>query len=105
MNPEAQARNEAILAEVEQFGGGFVWESEIFAITLMDVSVSDQQALVLLGLSGVQQIAINVAQVSALVLNSIAQIPGLKSLVITGRSIESSELSALQSLGPKIELV
>ena len=105
MSPEAQARNEKILAEVERFGGGSVWEPEMFVVTLMDVAVSDQQALVLLGLSGVEQIAINVASVSAATLNSIAQISGLKSLVVCGRSVEPAELRTLRSLGPEIEVV
>jgi hypothetical protein len=105
MTPEAQARNEAILAEVERLGGGSVWEPEVFAVTLMDVAVSDQEALALLGLAGVEQIAINVANISATTLNSIACIAGLNSLVVTGRKIEPPEMSALQSLGPDIEVV
>ena len=61
MTPDAQARNEIILVEVERLGGSFVWEAETFAVTLMDVAVSEQDATVLLELSGIELIAINVA--------------------------------------------
>lgn len=40
MSPEAQARNETIIASIESFGGGVVWEPEIFAITLIRSSSS-----------------------------------------------------------------
>ena len=105
MTPKTQARNEAILSEVEGIGGGYVWEREIFAVTLIDIPVSDRHASVLLGLTGVEQIAINASNISAPVLNSIARIADLKSLVITGRDIDPEELSTLQSVGPAIEIV
>lgn len=105
MTPDAQLRNEEILSEVEGIGGGYVWEPEIFAVTLMDIAVSAREASVLIGLTGIDQIAINVANISTTALKSIARIPGLKSLVITGRNIGTEELGTLQSLGPEIEII
>jgi hypothetical protein len=37
MNPEAAQENQRIFAQVEGYGGGYVWEPEIFAVTMMAV--------------------------------------------------------------------
>ena len=47
MNPEVAQKNAKILAQVESYGGGYVWEREIFAVTLMDVAVADSEAAIL----------------------------------------------------------
>lgn len=105
MTADAKERNEIILVEVERLGGGFVWEPETFTITLMDVAVSEQDAMALLGLSGVELIAINITHISAPLLKSIARIAGLKSLVVTGRVVGDSEFRELESLGPVVKVI
>ncbi len=105
MSPEAVAANEVILTRVEEIGGGFVWESEIFAVSLMDVAVSHAEASKLCGLSGVQQIALNASLLSLPALRALASITGLESLVLTSPSVATSELAALESIGPRIEVV
>jgi hypothetical protein len=74
--------NESILAIVETLGGGYVWDSDVFAVTLYDVPVTDSEAAPLLGLQGVQQIALNAANLTFPIIESIAQISGLNSLVL-----------------------
>ena len=105
MTADAKERNEKILVEVERLGGGFVWESETFSVTLMDVAVYEPDAMALLGLSGIELIAINIAHISAPLLKSIARIAGLKYLVVTGRFLDDNELRELNSLGPVVQVV
>jgi len=104
MSEEIQ-RNETILAAVESAGGGYVWDAECFAVTLMDVAVSEELVHALTGLVGVQQIAL---EASTLKLNSlvcIASIPGLTSLVLNHSSLNAEEVARLASIGPEIVCV
>jgi len=102
----AQAReNERILARVEELGGGYVWDAGVFAVTLMDVALSDADALPLASLVGVQQIALDCAQLSAPTLQRIAAAPGLQSLVICNHGLTGSEIEALRSLGPEVKVL
>ncbi len=105
MNPDASAANEAILVKVENLGGGYVWEPEIFAITLMDVALTDEQACVLTGLSGVEQIAINASRLTLPALQAIAGIPGLKSLVLSRSLLSAEQRQLLEKIGPEIQVV
>ena len=105
MTPEIVAANEGILAAVERLGGGYVWEAEIFAVTLIDVPVTDQQAAALAQLVGVQQIALNASRLSSLALHRVARIRGLKSLVLSDLRIAEAELSELKRVGPEIRVV
>jgi len=105
MTPEAAENNERILAEVEALGGGYVWESEIFAIVLMDIAIADQEAASLCGLIGVEQIALNGSRLAFATLQSIASIPGLQSLVLSGVNLSDDQHSLLKHCGPEIELI
>jgi len=105
MKPDAAQQNERILAQVEGYGGGYVWEAEIFAVTLMDVAVADAEAATLSGLTGVEQIALNASHVSFPTLQKIAGIPGLRSLVLSGITLAQEQQLLLESCGPKVEVV
>ena len=97
--------NQAILDWIDSIGGGSVWEPEVFAVTLIDVDVEDEQALQLCGLSGVEQIAINAEGLSSATLQALARIEGLKSLVLKNPSITDPDLMALNASGSRIEIV
>ena len=99
------SRNEAILTAVETLGGGYVWEDEIFAVMLIDVPVKDEDAQRLCDLVGVKQIALNATQVALGTLMSIAQIPGLESLVLSNVTLTPQQIDAIASKGPEVEIV
>ena len=101
----ATDENEAILAQVESLGGGYVWESEIFAINLVDVDLEDKDVARLPRLVGVQQIALNAERLSLEAIEQIARIPQLESLVLRGCSLSPEQIGKLGSLGPQIELI
>ena len=81
---------------MEGYGGGYVWEPEIFAVTLMGVAVADAEAAILSGLTGVQQVALNASRVSLPTLQKIAGIPGLRSLVLSGITLAQSSSCRLK---------
>ena len=56
--------NDPILDWVEERGGGYVWEPEVFAVTLLDASIDDDDAGRLSRLVGVQQIAVDASRMS-----------------------------------------
>ncbi len=105
MSPEAAQANERILAQVEEYGGGYVWESEIFAVTLIDVAIQDQEAASLCGLTGVEQIGLNASRLAFATIQSIAGIPGLQSLVLSGTTLTEDQQVLLDRLGPKVEVI
>lgn len=105
MSPEAAKANEKVLAHVDQLGGGYVWDAEIFTVSLMDVATSDEDAQELCALTGVQQVALNSSRLSIATLKAVASIPGLKSLVLVASSVSSEQLTALGEVGPHIEVV
>ena len=97
--------NDTILAAVEDKGGGYVWDDVVFAVTLMDVPVSDEDAQPLCKLVGVQQIAIEASRLSFPMLQCLARIPELQSLVLNHSSLTPPQVEALESIGPEIERV
>jgi hypothetical protein len=105
MSPEVAKENERILAQVEEYGGGYVWEREIFAVTLMGVAVADAEAAPLAGLTGVQQIALNASRLSLATLQKLAGIPGLRSLVLSGITLTQEQQLLLEGCGPRVEVV
>ncbi|WP_428380966.1 hypothetical protein [Nevskia ramosa] len=105
MGPEAAAANEAILSRVEEIGGGSVWDAEVFAVSLMEVAVGEDEALKLCGLTGVQQIVLNSSLLSFSTLKVISSIPGLRSLVLVSPAVSAPELAALGANGLKVEVV
>ena len=105
MSPKAAQANERILAQVEKYGGGYVWEREVFAVMLMDVAIADADAVTLCGLTGVEQVALNASRLSFPMLQKIARIPGLRSLVLSGITLTPEEQLALHHCGPKVEVV
>jgi len=102
VSPEVASRNEAILARVEELGGGYVWEPECFAVTLLDVPINDVEAEKLGALTGVGQIAINAAALRFSTLRLLVAIPGLRSLVIAAPAVTPAELASLREVGPEI---
>jgi hypothetical protein len=105
MSPEAAQTNEEILAEIEASGGGYVWEPEVFSVALMDVAFEDSQVTRLCGLTGVKQIALNASRLSFDVLQRIARIPGLQSLVLSGVDLAAEQQSLLERFGSEVEIV
>jgi hypothetical protein len=101
----AAEKNEGILARVEELGGGYVWDAEVFAVTLMDVAIPDVEARELVGLAGVSQIAMNASHVSTDTLAKIAAIPGLRSLVLCNPTGDPCQMESLRSIGPAVEVV
>jgi len=97
--------NERILAEVEAAGGGYVWDAEIFAVTLMDVVPNDALAASLCTLVGIQQIAINSSRLAFDTVRNLAQIPNLKSLVLNHAALTDDEAALISSLVPELILV
>ena len=94
--------NEDILAVIETTGGGYVWDAEVFAVTLMDTPVGDDEALLLCKLAGVQQIALNASRLSFSTLQCLARIPGLNSLVLNHSSLDPQQFDTLVMIGPEI---
>ncbi len=105
ITPIDAERNEAILARVEELGGGYVWDAEVFAVTCMDVAIADADAMALTGLTGVQQIALDCSRLSFGALKSIAAIGGLQSLVVCNPAFDANDLKLLESVGPDIQVV
>ena len=102
--PIEAERNEVILARVEELGGGYVWDAEMFAVTCMDVAIAESDAIALTGLTGVKQIALDCSRVSVGALERIAAIAGLQSLVICNPSFSASDLRLLQGVGPDVQV-
>jgi hypothetical protein len=97
--------NEGILAEVEAAGGGYIWDAEVFAITLMDVVPNDELADSLCALVGIQQIAINASRLAFDTLRRLSQIQGLDSLVLNHAILTNDETTLLASAVPELILV
>jgi len=94
--------NEDILVWIDSVGGGFAWEDEIFAVTLLDVELDDAQVLRISGLVGVKQIALNAHRLSIKTLLTIASISDLKSLVLSMRDFSRDEKIRLEELVPEV---
>jgi hypothetical protein len=105
ITPAEAERNEAILARVEELGGGYVWDAEVFAVTCMDVAIADVDAMALVGLSGVQQIALDCSRISVDALTKIAAIEGLQSLVVCNPAFNADDLQLPEGVGPEIQVV
>lgn len=100
--PDAAANNERILAKVESLGGDYVWDKVFFTVMLMDVAVSDTDAAILLELVGVRQVALNASGLSYSVLQKIASIRGLESLVLKASNISNMEFALLRQFVPEV---
>ncbi|MBT2322925.1 hypothetical protein J7E62_11270 [Variovorax paradoxus] len=102
MTPEESKNNQRILDGVETLGGGYVWDAEVFAVTLMDVAVEDDAATPLCDLRGVQQIALDASGLSDATITALAGIPGLQSLVLARRRLTEGQRSELSRFVPEI---
>ncbi len=102
MTPEEFQTNVSILDTVEALGGGYAWDAEIFAVILMEVSVEDDDARMLCGLTGVQQIALDASRLSMTALAALAGIPGLQSLVLSRRTLTEDERRELEREGLEV---
>lgn len=105
LSAAAAKKNEHILARVEELGGGYVWDAELFAVTLIDVAIVDVEARNLVELVGVAQIAIDCSKMSIDTLREIAAIPRLQSLVLYNSPYGPGLIKMLQALGPDVEVV
>ena len=105
LSPATAARNERILDRVEELGGGFVWDAEVFAVNLAEVAITDAQARALVELVGVDQVAIDCSRTSITTLQEIAAIPGLQSLVLCNPALARGELELLRVIGPRVDVV
>ena len=103
LSPASIEKNERILARMEELGGGFVWDAEVFAVTLMDVAIIDTEAKALAGLVGVQQIAMDCSKTSLATLCEIAAIPGLQSLVLCNATLKEDEVTLLSAVGAEVD--
>jgi len=100
----AVTENEVILRWVDACGGGYVWEPELFCVTLMEVAIQSDGVDNLCRLVGVEQLAIDATKLSRDELVRLASIPGLRSLVLGGVTLSGAERDALSRLGPVVEL-
>jgi hypothetical protein len=71
----------------------------------MDVAIADTEAVILSGLTGVQQVVLNASRLSIPTLRKIASIPGLRSLVLSGIALTEEQQLLLERHGPRIEVV
>ena len=92
---ESRESNLRILDWVESIGGEYVWEAEVFAISLEEVEIGDDQARRLGELAGVQQIALRADRLSLGTLLALASIEGLRSLVLFGATLTEEERGEL----------
>lgn len=102
MTAEECRTNQRILDSVEALGGGYVWDTEVFAVTLMDVAVDDDKAIALCGLRGVQQIALDASRLSVATITALAGIQGLQSLALSGRKLTDNQRNEFDRFGPEI---
>jgi hypothetical protein len=97
--------NEAILELVDRLGGGYVWEDDIFAVTLEHVPVSELDARRLCNLVGVKQIAINARCLDFPTIEKLSIIHGLESLVLFECSLSDEQVHHLRRVNPRVEIV
>jgi len=102
MTAEECRTNQGILDSIEALGGSYVWDAEVFAVTLMDVAVEDDKAMPLCGLRGIQQVALDASRLSVAALTALAGIQGLQSLVLARRTLTDNQRSELGRFGPEI---
>ena len=105
ISEQAATLNEKILGRIESIGGGYVWDAEVFAVTLIDIAVTDDDVVDLPSLCGVQQIAMNASNLSFSAVLAAARTTGLKSLVLSHASLSSQQLRELQACVPEVVLV
>jgi hypothetical protein len=105
ISEQAAALNEKILFRVESIGGGYVWDADIFAVTLIDIEPTDSDISELSELRGVQQIAINASKLTFPAVLSVARTPGLESLVLSCSSFTDQQHLELEAHVPELILV
>lgn len=97
--------NESTLAHIESLGGGYVWDADVFVVTLLDITVSVDAVDSLCKLQGMQQLALNVELLSFKEIVRMAKIPKLESLVLANHNLSLAQVEDLKSYGPNIELI
>lgn len=97
--------NDPILNWVEERGGGYVWEPEAFAVTLLDTSIDDDDADRLSRLIGVKQIAVDASRISLDGLRKLAGIPGILSLVIRKDGLTEHDIEQLRTSCQDVQLI
>ena len=94
--------NDPILNWVEERGGGYVWEPEVFAVTILEASFDDDDAKRLSRLVGVQQIAVDASNMTLAGLKILASIPGISSLVIRSDNLTPGDIEILRTACPEV---
>ncbi len=97
--------NDPILDWVEQRGGGYVWEPEVFAVIVLEAAFDDEDAERLSRLVGVQQIAVDASRMSLEGLKKLATIPGISSLVIRTDNLTSGDVESLRATCPDVQII
>ena len=97
--------NDPILDWVEERGGGYVWDAEVFAVTLLETCFDDADAAQLSRLVGVQQIAVDAREMSMVGLMKLASIPGIASVVIRNGRLEPEEIARLKETCPEVLMI
>ncbi|SDY95453.1 hypothetical protein SAMN04515617_13521 [Collimonas sp. OK242] len=105
MNPQEASTNQETLNKIENQGGVYVWDSEVFTVAFIDTPIQNEAAALLTRLTGVQQIAIDSSQLTFSVLKMVARIPGLESLAILRSMLDASQVEELQLSVPELVLV
>lgn len=105
VSESAAALNEKILARVESVGGGYVWDTEVFAVTLLDIEPTDSEISELPELTGVRQIALNASKLTYQAVHAVACTPGLESLVISCSAFTDQQHLELEACVPELILV
>ena len=95
--------NESLVAWVESIGGNYVWEPEVFVVSLEEVELKDEDVRRLTGLVGVQQLVLEARGLSSAALGEVAALEGLGSLVLANARLSEAERTALEAVGPLIE--
>lgn len=94
-----------IVEWVEDVGGDYVWEDDLFAITLLDVAIDAGGVGRLLELDALDQLAVDASRLQMAELRKLAAMKGLGSLVVAGRVLSETERSELALLGPEVDQV
>ena len=97
--------NDPILDWVEERGGGYVWDAEVFAVTLLGTCFDDADAAHLSRLVGVQQIAVDASEMSMVGLETLASIPGIASVVIRNGRLGPEEIARLRETCPEVLMI
>jgi hypothetical protein len=97
-----EAQNKRILTAVDAVGGSYVWDAEVIYHNIDGCFPTEELALSLCGLIGVQQIAIEASTLQMDTLVRLAGTAGLSSLVLNHSCLTDEEVAQLSSIVPEL---